>query len=62
MALTLLSDLRRSVNMPGERGQSLVEYSLLIALIAVAALAGVVALGGSVGTLYSTFSAIIAAL
>lgn len=35
-----------------ERGQALVEYSLIIALIAVVAIAGLSALGGDIGGLY----------
>ena len=36
-----------------ESGASLVEYGLLVGLIAVAAIAAVTALGGSIGTLFN---------
>jgi pilus assembly protein Flp/PilA len=38
----------------GERGASMVEYGLLLALIAVIAIVAVKALGGSVSTKFST--------
>jgi Flp pilus assembly pilin Flp len=38
----------------GERGQSLVEYSLIIALISVAAVGTLTTLHGGVGIFYST--------
>lgn len=41
-------------NAKNERGASLVEYALLVALIAVAAIAGIRALGESVSTSFST--------
>jgi Flp pilus assembly pilin Flp len=44
----LLLKIRRR----GERGQALVEYSLLIALVALTALIGVVSVSGAVDSLY----------
>ena len=43
-----------------EKGASLVEYALLVALIAVVAIAGVRALGGAISTQYSGLSASLA--
>jgi len=37
-----------------EAGQALVEYSLLVGLIALVALSGVLAVGGDTGALYDT--------
>ena len=41
-------------NAKNERGASLVEYALLVALIAVAAIAGIRTLGQNVSTSFST--------
>jgi Flp pilus assembly pilin Flp len=46
------STMRRALL--GERGQSLVEYSLIIALISVAAVGTLTTLHGGVGIFYST--------
>lgn len=37
-----------------EAGQAMVEYGLLVALIALVALSGVLAVGGNTGALYET--------
>jgi len=42
-----------------EEGQDLAEYGLIIALIAVVAIAGLTALGGSVSTILSSIAAAI---
>ena len=44
-----------------EKGASLVEYALLVALIAVVAIAGVRALGGSISAQYAGLSGSLAA-
>lgn len=38
----------------GERGQTLVEYGLMAALISIVAIAGLMAVGGETGALYDT--------
>ena len=46
--------LQAKFNMDSERGASMVEYGLLLALIAVIAIVAVRALGNSVSTKFST--------
>lgn len=56
----LLMEMRRLVR--DDRGQDLLEYAMLIALIAVAAIVGVTAVGTSIGgTLWGAVAASVAA-
>ena len=43
---------RRERREPGEGGQSLVEYAIALALIAIAAMGAIQALGGGIGNLF----------
>jgi Flp pilus assembly pilin Flp len=57
MLSVLLSWIRAKV--ASDRGASLVEYILLIALIALAVMAAVVFLGGGVGSKYSNSASLL---
>jgi pilus assembly protein Flp/PilA len=45
---------RRRPRIPGRRGQTLVEYALIIAFISVVAIATLISLGGQVSGTYTT--------
>jgi pilus assembly protein Flp/PilA len=51
--MTLLMELIRR-HLTTERGASLVEYALLLALIAIVCIAAVTAMGGSVGSSFQS--------
>lgn len=49
-------------NFRRENGQAIVEYGLVIALIAVAAMVGLTAMGGDIDGLYGTFETLTSAM
>jgi Flp pilus assembly pilin Flp len=55
----MVSNLRQFISrvLGSESGQALVEYGLILSLIALAALAGITAFGGGVDGLYGTLEA-----
>ena len=55
----MVSNLRQFIarTLGSEAGQALVEYGLVLSLIALAAMAGITAFGGGVNGLYDTLEA-----
>lgn len=61
--VSYLGRVRRLVrSVRGDQGQGMVEYGLIIALIAIAALGGLNAFGGNVGAFYSVIQTAVNAL
>ncbi len=52
-------NLCRSARRPGCRGQTLIEYALILAIISVVAVGAMISLGQSVKGVYSTITSVV---